>query len=111
MTETYRPRKRITEIKERKEIKSDGVRADKRTTTQFRPIYMKTGTISQARGSAYIELNKNKIICGIYGPRQKKKLQFSNKGKLFCTFRYAPFALAERRKRGQDPDEKAFSHI
>jgi len=111
MTETYRPRKRITEIKEKKEIKPNELRADNRSTTQFRPIYMKTSTISQAKGSAYIELNKNKIICGIYGPRQKKKLQFSNKGKLLCTFKYAPFALEERRKRGQDPDEKSNSHI
>jgi hypothetical protein len=66
-----------------KEVKGVQARADGRTATQLRPIcafcrylsvlliylfacpVMKTGVISQAAGSAYIEINNTKVICGV----------------------------------------------
>eukprot|EP00823_Brevimastigomonas_motovehiculus_P006943 TRINITY_DN5968_c0_g1_i1.p1 TRINITY_DN5968_c0_g1~~TRINITY_DN5968_c0_g1_i1.p1 ORF type:complete len:277 (+),score=42.30 TRINITY_DN5968_c0_g1_i1:91-921(+) len=121
-SETYRPRLWSAVVKERKLLEEDKEkkedspstileREDKRATSQFRPLYMKTGAITQAQGSAYIELNQTKIICSIYGPRQSQKLQLTEKGKFWCDFKYAPFALEQRRKRGQDPDEKEYSVI
>jgi hypothetical protein len=78
--------------------------------------------ISQAAGSAYIEMNQTKVICGVcarppllffelarqkltaagdgrYGPRQTPKTVYSEKGKLNCFFKLATFAEnGERRK-------------
>ena len=31
---------------------------------------MKTGVISQAKGSAYLEQGSTKVVCGVYGPRE-----------------------------------------
>lgn len=50
--------------------------------------FMKTGVVSQAAGSAYIELNNTKVICAVYGPRQKAKMEVSEEGKLSCEFRW-----------------------
>ena len=36
-----------------------------------------------------------------HGPRPNKKLEFSDQGRVFCDFRYAPFAATQRRKRMQ----------
>lgn len=40
---------------------------------------MRVGVISQAVGSAYIETDRSKVICGVYGPRQSAKSGFSDK--------------------------------
>ncbi|KAG9327029.1 hypothetical protein KVV02_006506 [Mortierella alpina] len=37
----------------------------KRQPEDMRPIYLKTGLIGQANGSAYIELEKTKLACGV----------------------------------------------
>ena len=31
---------------------------------------MKTGVISQAKGSAYLEQGSTKVVCGVYGQRE-----------------------------------------
>eukprot|EP01027_Heterolobosea_sp_BB2_P014874 GEZU01021335.1.p1 GENE.GEZU01021335.1~~GEZU01021335.1.p1 ORF type:complete len:109 (+),score=2.52 GEZU01021335.1:3-329(+) len=59
---------------------------------------MKTGVISAARGSAYLELNKTKIICGVYGPRQIAG-EFSDKGRLNCDFKMTSFSADHRRSK------------
>jgi hypothetical protein len=67
----------------------EGKRLDGRSADEFRPVCMpplailllsvvfdrlcaaavlKTGVISQAAGSAYIEMNQTKVICGVYVP-------------------------------------------
>lgn len=71
---------------------------------------MKASIISQAPGSCYLENGETKVICGVYGPKQSKK-GFSDRGSLWCDFKYSPFAFSkERRKqRGQADDERANS--
>ncbi|KAG0003332.1 hypothetical protein BGZ65_001808 [Modicella reniformis] len=71
----------------------------KRQTEDMRPIYLKTGLINQANGSAYIELEKTKLACGVYGPRPAKKLGgiLSTKGTLNCEIKFATFSCAKRR--------------
>jgi len=80
-------------------------RNDGRGLGEFRQIFMKTGVISQASGSAYMEMHNTKVICGVYGPRQSTKGQqeFSDVGKLVCDFKYATFSCNNQR-RGFAPD-------
>jgi len=93
--------------------KNDNRRQDGRDAVHFRQIFMKTGMISQASGSAYLEMNNTKVICGVYGPKQSPTLQeFSKKGKLFCDFKYATFA-GEGGRKGfvPNPEEKECSML
>jgi len=95
--------------KETKELDGKKLRSDGRAAAQLRSIGMQTGVVNAAPGSAYLEIAGTKVICAVYGPRQSKKLQFSDRGRLWCDFKYAPFALDQRRKRGLEPDERNFS--
>ncbi|KAI8926361.1 ribosomal protein S5 domain 2-type protein [Entophlyctis helioformis] len=47
-----------------------GLRRDGRRPDQLRPMFAKTGTVSQANGSAFLECGAAKILCAVYGPRQ-----------------------------------------
>ena len=47
----------------------DGKRYDGRKPEELRPIFMKTGVLKRANGSAYVEWGKNKAMAGVYGPR------------------------------------------
>eukprot|EP01095_Lingulamoeba_sp_RSL-Kostka_P018141 TRINITY_DN981_c0_g1_i1.p1 TRINITY_DN981_c0_g1~~TRINITY_DN981_c0_g1_i1.p1 ORF type:complete len:265 (+),score=88.94 TRINITY_DN981_c0_g1_i1:139-933(+) len=92
-------------------ISEEGIRNDNRKTNQLRPIFMKTGIITQANGSTYIERNNTKLICSVYGPRPSKNTNsFSDIGFLQCEFKYAPFSCHnEIRGFVPDLDEKEIS--
>ncbi|CAG8627212.1 9654_t:CDS:2 [Ambispora leptoticha] len=92
-------------------LDKDDKRHDGRKAEDIRPIFLKTGLITQANGSAYIELCETKIACAIYGPRQTKLPAFSGKGNLNCDFKFASFSCAKRRSNHRDPQEKEFSQL
>ncbi|KAG0202799.1 hypothetical protein BGX28_004780 [Mortierella sp. GBA30] len=85
----------------------------KRQPEDMRPIYLKTGLIGQANGSAYIELEKTKLACGVYGPKPVKRVgqAFSGRGILNCEIKFATFSCAKRRGQMRDPQEKELSQI
>ena len=35
---------------------------------------MGLGVISQAKGSAYVEIGQTKVVCGIYGPKEVHRI-------------------------------------
>lgn len=73
---------------------------------------MKTGIISQAKGSAYLELNKTKVLVSVFDPREIPRLsEFSPNGELYCEFKFAPFSNYERRNHVMDMEEKDLSLI
>ncbi|RKP09873.1 ribosomal protein S5 domain 2-type protein [Thamnocephalis sphaerospora] len=89
-----------------------GKRAGGRRPEDMRPIFLRTGLISQASGSAYIEMGRTKVACAVYGPRQIKKQQgFSEQGRLYCEFKFATFACKKRRNHQRDSQEKEFSQV
>ena len=112
-------------------ISANEVRKDKRKPSEGRPLckstqkclfsiaimndffqVLKTGVISQAKGSAYIEQGNTKLICGVYGPREvQKKSDFSLNGQLFCEFKFAPFSCQKRRGHQQDNEELELSSL
>ncbi|ACO63114.1 predicted protein [Micromonas commoda] len=90
-------------------------REDGRSAEQMRPIFVKTGVISQAAGSAYVELDKTKVMCGVYGPRQGgpgiDKVEF-DRGRLDVDVKLATFATSgPRGKVAQGDAEREFSSI
>ena len=70
-------------------------RPDGRRNDQLRPFYLKTGIITKAQGSVYIEQGQTKIVAAVYGPKEVlKREDFSLKGKVMCEFKYMPFSRA-----------------
>ena len=64
-----------------------GKRQDGRSKDEHRQIFLKTGVISQARGSSYVEQGRTKVMCGVYGPREiPRRSDFSMKGVLSCRY-------------------------
>jgi len=91
-------------------VNKKGIRLDGRGINHFRNIFLKTGVIDQASGSAYMEVDQTKVICGVYGPKQTSKFQFSEIGKLNCDFKFASFSCKDqRRKFSQEKEEKEYS--
>lgn len=91
-------------------VSSEGLRQDGRTVDELRPMFLRSGVVSSARGSAYIEMKRTKVTCGVYGPRESSRQQeFSQKGKLTCEFKFAPFSCLQRRQHIQDSEENEFS--
>lgn len=48
----------------------NGKRVDGRSSNDLRQIKMEVGVLKKADGSAYIEWGKNKVMVGIYGPKE-----------------------------------------
>lgn len=93
-------------------IKPVNERSDNRKMLDCRNPILRVGIIKEARGSAYMEIGKTKIICSVYGPREVPKLQsFQNKGQLFCEVRFAPFSQRQYNNRQSANQEKEFSSV
>ena len=78
-------------------INEKGIRLDGRTVNDVRPVTIKAGVLDNAPGSAYVELGRNKVIVGVYGPREvfPKHKADPYKAVLRCIYRMAPFSTDE----------------
>ncbi|KAL7419676.1 3'-5'-exoribonuclease [Cryptotrichosporon argae] len=81
-----------------------------RGPSEARPIYLKTGLISQANGSAYIESGGVKIACSVYGPRPKPP-PYTAQGALNLEIKFAPFASHPRRAPLRDTEPVPLSTL
>lgn len=74
-------------------------RVDGRRWDELRGIRIESGVLPNADGSAYIEMGRNKIIVGVYGPREMhpKHLAKPHIGILRCRYHMAPFSTEPRR--------------
>ncbi|KND01094.1 uncharacterized protein SPPG_04185 [Spizellomyces punctatus DAOM BR117] len=86
-------------------------RKDGRNIDRIRPVFMKTGVVRQANGSAYLEAGKLKVACGVYGPRQTARSKISSRGILNCDFKFSPFSGGRRRAYIKDSQEKEYSLV
>lgn len=66
-----------------------------------RSIFVQTGLVSQASGSAYLETETIKLACAVYGPKQVKSKVYSNEAELNVDVRFASFATRRRKKAGK----------
>lgn len=87
-----------------KKLLVNGKRLDGRELNELRKIKMKVGVLKKAVGSAYVEWGKNKVLAGVYGPRElhPKFLRDPTKAILRCTYNLAPFSVEERKRPGPD---------
>lgn len=80
-----------------------------RPKTAIRPIFLQPHLISQANGSCYIETEKTKVACAVYGPRQAKNTAYSDRGKLNVEVKYTPFSSIKRKAPMRDAEDHALS--
>lgn len=80
-------------------LDENGIRCDGRKIDEPRKIMIKAGILKNADGSAYIEFGDNKIIAGVYGPRDvhPKHMADTDTGILRCRYHMQPFSVTERK--------------
>jgi len=85
--------------KPEKLIDKKGLRLDGRKPEELRSIKMEVGILPNADGSAYIQQGKNKILAGVFGPREMhpKHLALPDRTVLRCRYHMAPFSVQERK--------------
>ncbi|XP_032664478.1 exosome complex component MTR3-like [Odontomachus brunneus] len=98
---------------EKEEIQIDASkRHDDRSNNELRDIFLRTGIVSQAKGSAYIEMGNTKVICSVFDPREvPNKVGYCVQGELYCEFKFAPFSHRKRKMHQQDAEEKEYSLV
>jgi exosome complex component RRP41 len=79
----------------------DGKRLDGRATDELRKIRIQVGIVPEADGSAFIEWGGNKILCGVYGPRECIPKHEANpyRAIIKCRYMMSPFASLEEHGR------------
>ena len=91
----------------------NGVRLDGRRPDELREIKMKVGVLKNAQGSVYVEWGKNKVLAGVYGPREMhpRRLQNPTEATVRLTYNMAPFSVDERKRPGPDRRSVEISKI
>jgi exosome complex component RRP41 len=99
--------------KPEKLIDKKGLRLDGRKRDELRPIKLEVGVVPNADGSAYIEQGKNKILAGVYGPREAhpKHLALQDRTVLKCRYHMAPFSVQERKSPAPSRREVELSKV
>jgi exosome complex component RRP41 len=80
-------------------LDENGIRCDGRKIDEPRRIMIKAGGLKNADGSAYIEFGDNKILVGVFGPRDVHPKHMSNTdtGILRVRYHMEPFSVSERK--------------
>jgi len=91
----------------------NGKRLDGRKPNELRNITIKAGVLENADGSCYLEWGGNKVIAGVYGPKQCLPRHLSNPYKAVLKYRYnmAPFSVDDRKRPGPDRRSVEISKI
>jgi len=81
-------------------LDENGIRCDGRKIDEIRKVTIKAGVLKNATGSAYIEFGANKILAGVFGPRDvhPKHLANTDTGIIRCRYHMSPFSVTERKK-------------
>jgi len=80
-------------------LDENGIRCDGRKVDEPRRIMIKAGVLKNADGSAYIEFGENKILAGVFGPRDvhPKHMADTDTGIIRCRYHMSPFSVTERK--------------
>ncbi len=99
--------------KPEKLIDKKGVRLDGRKADELRPLKLEVGVLPNADGSAYIEHGKNKILVGVFGPREMhpKHLSLPDRMVIRCRYHMAPFSVQERKSPAPSRREVELSKV
>ena len=85
-------------------VDKKGVRIDGRKVDEHRPVHIEAGVLSNADGSAYLEIGKNKVLAAVYGPREchPRHLQDPTKAIIQCKYNMQAFSVSDRKRPGPD---------
>ena len=99
--------------KQEKLIDKKGIRLDCRKADELRPVKLQVGVLSNADGSAYIEHGKNKILVGVFGPREVHPKHLMQPDRMVLKVRYhmAPFSVQERKSPAPSRREVELSKV
>jgi exosome complex component RRP41 len=99
--------------KPEKLIDKKGIRLDGRKADELRPLKLEVGVLPNADGSAYIEHGKNKILVGVFGPKEMhpKHLSQPDRMVLRCRYHMAPFSVQERKSPAPSRREVELSKV
>ncbi len=91
----------MVDEKEIKKLIVNGKRLDGRNPNELRDLRIEAGVLNDADGSSLVEWGKNKVICGIYGPREciPKYEASPYRALIKCRYSLSPFASLEEHGR------------
>lgn len=94
-------------------IDSKGRRLDGRRPDEMRPVTIQAGVLHRANGSAYLEWGGNKVVAGVYGPREAVPRHTQNPSKAIVNCRYsmAAFSVDDRKRPGPDRRSQEISKV
>jgi exosome complex component RRP41 len=80
-------------------VDKKGLRLDGRKLDELRPVKMKVGVLPNADGSAYLEQGRNKVLVGVYGPKEAhpRHIAQQDRAVIQCRYHMAPFSVDERK--------------
>jgi exosome complex component RRP41 len=83
-------------------ITDDGLRLDGRRTDEIRPMKIEIGVLSRADGSCYLEWGKNKVLVGVFGPREvhPRRTQRADTAVIRYKYNMASFSVEDRARPG-----------
>lgn len=90
------------------ELVINGKRIDGRDFNELRPLKITASPLENAGGSAYLEWGNNRIMSGVYGPKEANPRHLSDptKAVIKCRYMMAPFSsLSEHNRSG--PNRRA----
>jgi exosome complex component RRP41 len=88
--------------KPEKLITDDGLRLDGRRADEIRPMKIEIGVLSRADGSCYLEWGRNKILVGVFGPREAhpRRMQRADAAVIRYKYNMASFSVEDRARPG-----------
>ena len=91
--------KKTTKKKRTTKKSKTKTRYDGRKANELRPMKIESSVLPNADGSAYIEMGRNKILVGVFGPREMHPRRFAkpNEATLRCRYHMSPFSVDPRR--------------
>ena len=83
-------------------ITDDGLRLDGRRADEIRPMKIEIGVLSRADGSCYLEWGRNKVLVGVFGPREAhpRRLQRTDTAVIRYKYNMASFSVEDRARPG-----------
>jgi len=83
-------------------ITDDGLRLDGRRADEIRPMKIEIGVLSRADGSCYLEWGRNKVLVGVFGPREAhpRRMQRADAAVIRYKYNMASFSVEDRARPG-----------
>jgi exosome complex component RRP41 len=96
---TKKLKKKMPSKKSKTLVDKKGIRLDGRKVDELRPVKMEVGVLPNADGSAYLEQGRNKVLVGVYGPKEAhpRHIAQQDRAVIQCRYHMAPFSVDERK--------------